>query len=287
MKIGFLTNSLVTTGMKDLQKIFKWAKESGFQAIEIGPGVPLNLEKLKRFHQDYNLEIISFIYMRNILSSNEKERKNHINKIKERIDIASELGVRYVTISTGRDKKISYEENLLLFKKEFPPLLKYAEEKDVTIAFENCPGMWNIAISPFMWEKIFKMFPSSHLGLCFDPSHFVWLNIDPCKTILDFKDRICYIHAKDTELLRDKLTYLGIITDYLYYGDQAKPELKWWRHRIPGWGEINWKKIITALMEIHFDGVVSIEHEDPVWSGSEDKVKRGLTLAREYLRNIL
>jgi len=40
-------------------------------------------------------------------------------------------------------------------------------------------------------------------------------------------------------------------------------------------------------MEIGFDGVMSIEHEDPVWSGSEEKVKRGLILARDYLKRMI
>jgi len=286
MKIGLLTNSLVAIGINELEEIFKWAKKSGFQAVEIGPGISLNLEKLRRLQQEYDLEITGFIYMRNILSPNKKERQVHIDRIKERIEIAGELSVKYVTMSTGRDTRISYEENLLLFKEEFPPILKYAEEKGVTLVFENCPGMSNIAISPPMWKKIFEIFPSSNLGLCFDPSHLVWLQIDPCKAILDFKDRICYVHAKDTEILRDRLAYWGIITDHVY-DEKERQELRWWRHRIPGWGEVDWKKIITTLMEIHFDGVISIEHEDPVWSGSEGKVKRGLVLAKEYLSGII
>jgi len=222
--------------------------------------------------------------MRNILSYDEEEREIHGNKIEERIDVANKLGVKYVTISTGRDETKSYAENLKLFEKGFAPILKYAEKKNVTLTFENCPGMWNIAISPLMWRKIFEIFPSPNLGLCLDPSHLVWLHINPYKAIFEVRNRICYVHAKDTEILRENLDSCGILTDQLY---GKKPECEWWRHRIPGWGEINWKKFISNLTEAGFNGVISIEHEDPVWSGSEGKVKRGLILAREHLEGMM
>ncbi|MCD6083824.1 sugar phosphate isomerase/epimerase [Candidatus Aerophobetes bacterium] len=284
MKIGFLTNSLSAVGIRDAEEIFKWAKENSFQALEIGPTISLEVEKLRELQQRYDLKIISFIYMRNILSADEKERKTHIDKIRKRIEVAHKLGVPYVTISTGRDERLSYAENLKVFEKEFPPILRYAEEKNVTLTFENCPGMWNIAISPLMWKKIFEIFPSPQLGLCLDPSHLIWLQIDPYKVIFDFRDRICYIHAKDTEILRENLNTCGILTDELY---GQKTECRWWRHRIPGWGRINWRKFFSNLMEIGFDGVISIEHEDPLWSGSEKKVKRGLILARDYLKGMM
>lgn len=284
MKIGFVTNTLSTAGMKDTAEIFKWAEENKFQTLEIGPAIPLKAEELKKLQQKYSLEITSFLYMRNILSREKKEREIHINKIKERIDVANEIGVKYVTVSTGRDETKSYTENLRLFEKGFSPLLNYAERRKVTLAFENCPEMWNIAISPLMWRRIFEIFPSPNLGLCLDPSHLVWLHIDPYKAIFEAKERICYVHAKDTEILRERLHTCGILTDQLYGKRSAYP---WWRHRIVGWGEINWKKFITNLMQVGFDGVISIEHEDPVWSGSEEKVKKGLILAHNYLKGII
>lgn len=284
MKIGFVTNSLSAAGIKDTREIFQWAKENRFQALEMGPAIPLKVEELKKLQQEYGLEIIGFLYMRNILSYDEEEREVHRNEIKKRIDVANKLGVEYVTISTGRDETKSYAENLKLFEEGFVPILKHAEKKNVTLTFENCPEMWNIAISPLMWRKIFEIFPSPNLGLCLDPSHLVWLHINPYKAIFEVRNRICYVHAKDTEILRENLDSCGILTDQLY---GKRPEYEWWRHRIPGWGEINWKKFISNLTEIGFNGVISIEHEDPVWSGSEGKVKRGLILAREHLEGMM
>jgi hypothetical protein len=36
-----------------------------------------------------------------------------------------------------------------------------------------------------------------------------------------------------------------------------------------------------------FTGVLSVEHEDPVWGGTEDKVKTGLDIAYRTLRPLL
>jgi len=284
MKIGFITNSLSRVGIDNIEEIFKWGKEKEFNCLEIGPAIPLKVERLQKLQEKYGLQITSFIYMRNILARDRKERELHTNKIKERIDAANRLNVKYVTISTGRDEKKSYAENFTLLEKEFAPILKYAEKKNVTIALENCPEMWNIAISPLMWRKIFKVFPSSNLGLCFDPSHLVWLRINPYKAILDFRDKICYVHAKDTEIMKEKLDICGIFTDQIY---GEKPECEWWRPRLPGWGEINWRNLITNLIEAGFDGTINIEHEDSVWSGSKKKVEKGLILTRNYLKGMI
>ena len=36
-----------------------------------------------------------------------------------------------------------------------------------------------------------------------------------------------------------------------------------------------------------FDGVLSVEHEDPVWGGTEEKVEIGLRIAHHTLRPLL
>ena len=33
---------------------------------------------------------------------------------------------------------------------------------------------------------------------------------------------------------------------------------------------------VDTLYEGGFDGVLSVEHEDPVWGGTEDRIKTGL-----------
>ena len=52
---------------------------------------------------------------------------------------------------------------------------------------------------------------------------------------------------------------------------------------MPGSGEIEWQQFISTLLENGYDNVLSIEHEDPIWEGSEEKIKNGLKLGLKHL----
>jgi sugar phosphate isomerase/epimerase len=55
----------------------------------------------------------------------------------------------------------------------------------------------------------------------------------------------------------------------------------------PGLGEVDWSRLVDALYEGGFTGVFSVEHEDPVWGGDEDRVETGLRIAHRTLRPLL
>lgn len=54
--------------------------------------------------------------------------------------------------------------------------------------------------------------------------------------------------------------------------------------RLPGLGDVDWAKIFAALTVAGYDYVVSIEHEDRVFEGDEELVKRGFYLSRDILK---
>ena len=47
---------------------------------------------------------------------------------------------------------------------------------------------------------------------------------------------------------------------------------------------MDWAKFFAALTAARYDYVVSIEHDDHVYEGNEELVKRGFYLAREILK---
>ena len=55
----------------------------------------------------------------------------------------------------------------------------------------------------------------------------------------------------------------------------------------PGLGEVDWRGVVDALYEGGFTGAVSVEHEDPLWGGTEAKVKTGLEIAYRTLRPLI
>jgi sugar phosphate isomerase/epimerase len=56
---------------------------------------------------------------------------------------------------------------------------------------------------------------------------------------------------------------------------------------MPGLGGIDWNRFISTLQENGYDKFLSIEHEDPVWEGTEEKIKTGLKLAHNHLAQFL
>jgi len=157
---------------------------------------------------------------------------------------------------------------------------------------ENCPmESWlqfglpgNFAYSPELWSALFNEVPAENFGLNFDPSHLYWLGIDYIQAVKYYSKKIFHAHAKDTEIIPEGKFRYGI------FGRQIDPQpwkSGWWRYRIPGLGEIDWQKFISTLQEYGYDYVLSIEHEDPVWEGTEEKVKSGLQMGLKHLRQFI
>jgi sugar phosphate isomerase/epimerase len=114
-------------------------------------------------------------------------------------------------------------------------------------------------------------------GFNFDPSHFVWQLIDPVVFIHEFGDRIYHAHAKDSEIVKEAVGRSGVIPN----GQWARRG-RGFRFRVPGWGDVNWRRVMTALLEVGYDFVLSYEHEDPMMS-REDGCKKNI----EFLRPLV
>lgn len=287
MKLGFNTNSLMATGKMDLLSIADWAQENGFEMLEVGPSVPLEEEKFEKVLSAGKVGISNLLYCRNYLG---REAEFHRDQLYKRIDFAAKMGIKMVVTSTGIDRewddKTDTNEcdrirrrpirSMDAIQAFFTEVLEYAEKKDIDLAFELCPLMGNTAISPYLLHELFTRLPSDRLGVAFDPSHLVWEMIDAYDFVYEFKDKIRLVHGKDAEILPDVLRTHGILSDF-----------DWWRYRLPGLGTLNWNKLVSRLQEVDYDGVISIEHEDPVWEGSEEKVKKGILIGRNTMLKAL
>lgn len=273
MRLGFYTNYT--------PDIAEFAANTGFNSLELSawPHSTLNPNKVSketksamlRDLEKRDIEISALGYYPNPLDPDRKQADEVSEYLLRVIDLASELGVGVVATFAGRDPHLSVEANLPLYKERFSPIAEYAERKNIKIAFENCPMMnrftmhgENIAFSPEIWRALFELVPSDNIGLELDPSHCVWQGIDYVKAVKDFGHKIFHVHAKDMEIRRDVLAESGI------YGTALRKVEGlghgWWRARAPGWGEVDWAKFITALIEVGYKGNIDIEHEDDVFA---------------------
>lgn len=122
------------------------------------------------------------------------------------------------------------------------------------------------------------------LYLNYDPSHLVWLGIDPVEALRGHLDRVLHVQAKDVEVDAVARNRFGVFGRAV---DRSPWASGWWRYRVPGLGEVDWRRIVDTLHEAGYDGVVSVEHEDPVWSGDPQRVQPGLVIAERTLRPLV
>lgn len=304
MKLGFLTACMPD---RSLVEIVAWASTHGYDALEVAAWPDLGNRPFTATHLNVDgfsngdadgvrelfvtnaLTLSSVAFYDNNLHPNPVERKAINDHVSACIDAAALLGCPTVGTFVGRDWTRPVSENLREAAEVFKPLVDRAGEKGVKLIIENCvmegwhpdgyPG--NLAYSPELWEWMFSI----GLYLNYDPSHLVWMGIDPVEAVKPYIDKIPHAQAKDIELfpeLRNRYGWPGksVARDNPW-------DVGWWRYRVPGLGSVNWSKLIDTLYIGGFDGVLSIEHEDPLWGGTPEKVEVGLEVARRTLRPLM
>lgn len=241
---------------------------------------------IRDFCAKKGIAISSLAFYPNTMDGDLEKRAANIAHLKKVINMSALLGVNMVTTFIGRDQKKTVEENLELFKEIWPPIIKLAEEKGVKIAIENCPmlfgadqwpGGQNLFTTPALWRKMFGLIESDYFGINYDPSHFIWQQIDYIKPLYEFKDKIFHVHFKDIKLYKDRLDDVGIMG---YPLDYMSPKL-------PGLGDVNWGSYVSALTDIGYDGFACIEVEDKAFEGSKERIMDSVNLSCRYMRQFV
>lgn len=307
MKLGMLTACLPD---QTLEQVAAWASRAGYEALEVAAWPAVGDREFTASH----LDVVGFdqgradgtrallerfglgsapsslAYYDNNLHPDPDERARVNAHVAACIDASALLGTETVGTFVGRHPGRTVAENLRDAEEVFAPLVDRAGERGVKLIVENCvmegwhpdgyPG--NLAYSPELWEWMFSL----GLYLNYDPSHLVWMGIDPVAALAPYVDRIPHAQAKDIQLFgerRNRYGWPGIAV-----GRESDPfTTGWWRYRVPGLGDVDWRRVVDTLYEGGFTGVLSVEHEDPVWGGTEDKVHTGLEVAYRTLRPLI
>ena len=299
MKFGFITSILDGWNFDEMMDV---ASKMGFNCVEVAcwpagtaerryAGVShidvTNLTDGQAAHildtcRQKNITISSLAYYPNPMDADPQKRAAAIAHLRKVIQASHKLGVNLVTTFIGRDQNKTVEENLKLVSEIWPPILEEARSLGVKVAIENCPmlfgpdqwpGGQNLMTSPANWRRIFEILPYDNFGLNYDPSHFVWQMMDYIQPLYEFKDKLFHIHFKDIKLYPQKLAQVGIMAYPLEY---MSPKL-------PGLGDINWGRFVSALTDIGYDGFACIEVEDRAFESSRERILDSLRLSKKYL----
>ncbi|RCW44500.1 sugar phosphate isomerase/epimerase [Halopolyspora algeriensis] len=298
MKLGLLTASLPD---ESLTGVAERAKAAGLEALEVaawppGSQAPSHVDATHPAGQGtewvrseiarHGCTLSALAYYDNPLHPDPDERERVHRHLRACITAAGRLGGAPVGTFIGRDPTRTVAENLAEAERIFPPLVEQATEQGVRLMIENCPKHdWhpdglpgNLAYSPELWEWLFDL----GLYLNYDPSHLPGLGIDPVAALHPYVGRVAHVQAKDAEVLverRGRYGYPGPVVE--------RDEPGWWRYRVPGLGEIDWKHVIDTLREGDYGGVISIELEDPTRGDTPGDVQAELDIACRTLRPLV
>ncbi|WP_162011903.1 sugar phosphate isomerase/epimerase family protein [Streptococcus sp. S784/96/1] len=259
---------------------------AGVSHIDVANLTAEKAEELKVYAAGKGVEISSLAYYPNPLDEDLEKRQEVIDHLYKVIDASALMGVNMVTTFIGRMPSQTVSVNIEEAKKVWTPILTHAKEKGVKVAIENCPmlftedewpGGQNLFTTPAIWRQVFEALPFDNLGINYDPSHFVWQQIDYIAPLYEFKDKIFHVHYKDIKVYPDKLKDVGVMATPLQY---MSPKL-------PGLGDVDWGKYVSALTDIGFDGYTVIEVEDKAFEKTFTDVKNSITLSARYLRNFV
>jgi sugar phosphate isomerase/epimerase len=142
------------------------------------------------------------------------------------------------------------------FADRWNPILDVFDEVGVRFAHEVHPS--EIAYDYWTTRRALDTIGNRPaFGLNWDPSHFVWQDLDPADFILEFADRIYHVDCKDVKLAVGNGRN-GRLGSHLPWSDLRRG----WDFVSTGHGDVPWERCFRALNSIGYSGPISVEWED-------------------------
>jgi sugar phosphate isomerase/epimerase len=299
MKLGFVSAILPELS---LDQVLTFARAEGFSCIEpmcwpsgkaerkYAGVTHVDVEGFTQARADdtnelcarHGVSLTALDYYPNPLDPDPVVARHSVGHLKKVIVAAEKLGLKNVNTFTGRDWTKSVDDNWPRFLRTWRPLIAFAGDHGIRVGIENCPMLFtrdewpggkNLMTTPVIWRRAFSDIPSENFGLNYDPSHFVLQQMDPASPLREFQSKLFHLHAKDVKMRRDRINDTGVF---------AHP-LEWHQPRIPGYGDMDWGKFMSALMETTYRGPVCIEVEDDTFGKTLEGRQRAIRVARSVL----
>jgi sugar phosphate isomerase/epimerase len=193
-------------------------------------------------------------------------RRRAAQEIKDTARAAAKLGVDTVVGFTGSSiwhtvamfppvPPEMIERGYADFAERFNPILDVFDQAGVRYAHEVHPS----EIAYDYWTTVRTLQAIDHrpaFGLNFDPSHFIWQDLDPVGFLADFRDRIYHVDCKES--IRQLNGRNGRLGSHLPWGDPRRG----WDFVSTGHGHVPWEACFRMLNTIGYQGPISVEWED-------------------------
>ncbi|MEJ2155717.1 MAG: sugar phosphate isomerase/epimerase [Desulfobacteraceae bacterium] len=217
-------------------------------------------------------------------SAEEKIRYGTVRMIKA-AELAHELEIPVVTGFTGCEDYSrwfpwpdpdGWRKMEPLFRERWEPILKRFDELGILFGMECHPKqmVYNTETA-LQSTMLFNDFKSWKFNL--DPANLMLAGVDPVVFVAELGSNIVNVHAKDGEMVCHNIRKSGLLAN----GPWKRPD-RGFRFRIAGWGDVQWKKLITELVLKGYTGALTVEHEDPTMGPIE-----GIEKAASFLNPLL
>jgi sugar phosphate isomerase/epimerase len=152
------------------------------------------------------------------------------------------------------------------------------------LAFEMHPNF--VVYNPRTLLKL-REAVGEEIGANCDLSHLFWQGCDPVEVIhfLGKQGALFHAHMKDTVIYPDNAAKFGVLNFASEAGELAEASDTF---RAVGYGHSAslWKAVLQAYMDVGYEGILSIENEDPILPG-EVGVERAAYVLKNVRKEIL
>ena len=248
--------------------------EIGLDGIELvcQEGTPFSkalprreIDDILRNAKDKRLEIVTLTpYMWDINSLDQEMARNQIQGLMDYVDLARDMGARFVRAYGGREVEVRDEErgwaNTVLALKEVG---EFAGSHGITLVVENHPG--TMTRSGRETSRMIEAVGLESVKALFDPANVLYHTDEPWEETLNVqKGHIAHVHAKDY---------------YLRGGERIACNV--------GDGMVAWDKILLALRETGYDGYISLEYEKKWHPDQLTDAEDGMAKSAQFIRKVL
>jgi sugar phosphate isomerase/epimerase len=161
---------------------------------------------------------------------------------------------------------------------------RFAREHGRRIALEMHPNF--VVYNPYTLMRL-REAAGEEIGANCDLSHLFWQGCDPIETIryLGGHGAIYHAHMKDTLIVKEPAAQTGVLN---FSANPAKSTEGSVYFRAVGYGHGAqlWKEVVRAYMQTDYQGILSIENEDPILTGAVG-VERSLYVLKNVRAELL
>jgi sugar phosphate isomerase/epimerase len=287
----------------------------GLEAMEIGtggyPGAnhcpvaelladPAKAKAWKKKFEDRNIRVATFSCHGNPIHPDPKRAAKDAETFRQTVLLAERMDVRVIVGFSGcpggsptdtMPNWVTYrwptecKEMLQWQWKErvvpyWKDAAKFAREHGIKrLALEMHPNF--VVYNPKTLLQL-RVAVGEEIGANCDLSHLFWQGCDPVEVIhlLAKNGALFHAHMKDTVLYPENVGRFGVL-NFAFSTDELPDASEIFRAVGYGHSASQWKAILQAYMDVDYEGILSIENEDPILSGEV-----GVERAAYVLKNV-